>query len=164
MSHALLSSEEPAPSSSRAGEIGVLAPLLGFRMRRIHSHLTRAFSTRLGEHALRPGGFSALGLIAANPGLSQKMLSDELGQDKATVVALLDELERRGWAERCRDVADRRRHHLHVTAEGQAALDWMAAEAIENERDVVDALTPDEARLLLDMLDRVYRRAYPLDR
>ncbi len=141
----------------------MLAPLLGFRMRRIHSHLTRAFSTRLGERALKPGGFSALGLIAANPGLSQKMLSDELGQDKATVVALLDELERRGWAERRRDAVDRRRHHLHVTPQGQAALDWMAGQAIENERDVVDALSVEEATQLLDLLDRVYRRAFPLE-
>lgn len=163
MSHALLALEEPSRTSSRAGDIGVLAPLLGFRMRRIHSHLTRAFSARLGERALKPGGFSALGLIAANPGLSQKMLSDELGQDKATVVVLLDELERRGWAERRRDVADRRRHHLYVTPEGQVALDWMAAQAIENECDVVDALSADEVGLLLDMLDRVYRRAYPLE-
>lgn len=163
MSDAAVLAGDLASPSSRAGEIGVLAPLLGFRMRRIHNHLTRAFSSRLGERALKPGGFSALGLIAANPGLSQKMLADGLGQDKTTVVVLLDELERRGWAERRRDVADRRRHYLHVTAQGQAALDWMGAQAIENERDVVEVLTADEARLLLNMLDRIYRRAYPLE-
>lgn len=83
--------------------VGVLASLLGFRMRRIHAHLTRTFSARLGDRALKPGGFSALALIVANPGLSQQMLSAELGQDKATVVQILDELEAHGWAERRRE-------------------------------------------------------------
>lgn len=140
--------------------IGVLASLLGFRMRRIHSHLTRSFSARLGEEALKPGGFSALALIAANPGLSQQMLSAELGQDKATVVALLDELERRGWAERRRDGADRRRHHLHVTTAGRTILNRMAAEAAANERMVVAALTSEEAETLMRLLDKVYHGCF----
>lgn len=143
--------------------IGVLASLLGFRMRRIHSHLTRAFSARLGDEALKPGGFSALALISANPGLSQQMLSIELGQDKATVVALLDELERRGWAERRRAVSDRRRHHLHVTATGAATLARMAAEASANEREVVANLTPEEAETLMRLLDKVYHGCFSTD-
>lgn len=140
--------------------IGVLASLLGFRMRRIHAHLTRAFSARLGDNALKPGGFSALALISANPGLSQQMLSVELGQDKATVVALLDELETRGWAVRRREPADRRRHHLHVTPAGAEMLGRMAKEATANERLVVAALSPQEAETLMRLLDKVYHGCF----
>jgi len=140
--------------------LGVLAPLLGFRMRRIHTHLTRAFSARLGDRALKPGGFSALALISANPGLSQQMLSDRLGQDKATVVALLDEMERRGWAERRRAVTDRRRHHLYVTTEGARILAWMAGEADVNETRVASVLSPEEFQTLLGLLDRIYHGCF----
>ncbi len=140
--------------------MGVLASLLGFRMRRVHAHLTRSFSQRLGDMALRPGGFSALGLIAANPGLSQQALSVELGQDKATVVALLDELESRGWAERRRAVTDRRRHHLLVTETGAAALTTMAETASSNERNVVSALSPEEAETLMRLLDKLYHACF----
>lgn len=136
--------------------LGVLEPLLGFRMRRIHAHLTRNFSVRLGDEALKPGGFSALGLIASNPGLSQQMLSQALGQDKATVVALLDELEQCGWAERRRGVIDRRRHELHVTEAGQAALTRMASVAAMNERTVVSALSPEDFETLLRLLNTLY--------
>ncbi|CAN5280023.1 MarR family winged helix-turn-helix transcriptional regulator [soil metagenome] len=143
--------------------LGVLAPLLGFRMRRIHNHLTRSFSERLGDLALKPGGFSALGLMAANPGMSQKMLSAELGQDKATVVALLDEMEGRGWAERRRAVTDRRRHHLYITEAGEAALARMTREASSNESRVVAALTPDESATLLGLLDKIYHDCFPVE-
>ncbi|CAL1692159.1 hypothetical protein MMB232_02318 [Brevundimonas subvibrioides] len=162
MSDPMLAEMDHTPTPA-ARFLGILTPLLGFRMRRIHNHLTRSFSERLGDQALRPGGFSALGLMAANPGMSQKMLSDELGQDKATVVALLDELERRGWAERRRDVADRRRHHLFITPAGETALAWMAKEAVDNERGVVAALTDAEAHTLLTLLDKVYRGAFPTE-
>lgn len=140
--------------------MGVLASLLGFRMRRVHAHLTRSFTERLGDKALRPGGFSALALIAANPGLSQQALSVELGQDKATVVALLDELEKRGWAERRRAVSDRRRHRLLVTEAGSAALTEMAEAAASNERRVISALSPEEAATLMRLLDKLYHACF----
>jgi DNA-binding MarR family transcriptional regulator len=143
--------------------MGVLASLLGFRMRRVHAHLTRSFAERLADKALRPGGFSALALIAANPGLSQQALSLELGQDKATVVALLDELETRGWAERRRAVTDRRRHRLLVTEAGAVALAEMAATASSNERQVVAALSPEEAEVLMRLLDKLYHACFSPD-
>jgi DNA-binding MarR family transcriptional regulator len=157
LDHDTLAPTEDKPS------LGVLAPLLGFRMRRIHNHLTRSFSERLGEMALKPGGFSALGLMSANPGMSQKMLSAELGQDKATVVALLDEMEGRGWAERRRAVTDRRRHHLYITEAGAAALARMTSEASRNESRVMAALTPDELAMLLGLLDKVYHDCFPAE-
>lgn len=132
-------------------------------MRRIHGHLTRNFSASLGDDALKPGGFSALGLIAANPGLSQQMLSQALGQDKATVVALLDELEQRGWAERRRAVTDRRRHDLHVTEAGHIALNRMAAMAAVNEQSVVASLSAEDVETLLRLLNQLYHGCFQDD-
>jgi DNA-binding MarR family transcriptional regulator len=149
-----------APSAAAPHNMGVLEPLIGFRMRRIHAHLTRNFSASLGEAALKPGGFSALGLIASNPGLSQQMLSQALGQDKATVVALLDELEQRGWAVRRRGVKDRRRHDLHVTEAGEAALAHMAEAAALNERAIVSVLSSEDFDTLLRLLDELYHGCF----
>lgn len=149
-----------APSAAAPHNMGVLEPLIGFRMRRIHAHLTRNFSASLGEAALKPGGFSALGLIASNPGLSQQMLSQALGQDKATVVALIDELEQRGWAVRRRAVKDRRRHDLHVTEAGEAALAHLAEAAALNERGVVSVLSSEDFDTLLRLLDALYHGCF----
>lgn len=151
--------DTPAQFRTEA-DLGALGPLIGFRMRRIHTHMTRHFTARLGDQALKPGGFSALALIAANPGLSQQMLSEALGQDKATVVALLDELETRGWAERRRGVTDRRRHDLHVTGDGEVALKRMVAEATTNEQAVVSALPPEDFDTFLRLLDELYHGCF----
>jgi DNA-binding MarR family transcriptional regulator len=152
----------PARGATTAS-MGALASLLGFRMRRVHAHLTRSFTEQLGAKALRPGGFSALALISANPGLSQQALSNELGQDKATVVALLDELESRGWAERRRAVSDRRRHHLLVTEAGAEVLAEMVKIASTNERSVVQCLDAAEVETLMRLLDKVYHDCFSPD-
>lgn len=147
---------DPEPGSVSLGAMG---GLLGFRMRRVHFHMTRSFTEQLGDMAMRPGGFSALALIAANPGLSQRALATELGQDKATVVALLDELETRGWAERRRAPSDRRRHQLMITEVGETALAKMVKIASANERKVID-LDAEEAKTLMQLLDKVYHACF----
>ncbi len=155
----------PSGQSSRlrgtsAVQLGVLDHLLGFRIRRIQNHLSRGFVDQMGPDGMRPGAFSALALIAANPGISQIALSVEVGFDKATVVAILDELGSRGLARRERDTEDRRRHNLFVTDFGKTTLERMAQEARTNELAVHAALTDDESRELSRLLDKVYDHAF----
>ena len=54
----------------------------------------------IGENKIRPGLFSLLCLVRANPGICQIELGTHLGVDKASIVALLDRLERAGLIER----------------------------------------------------------------
>ena len=51
----------------------MLNDVIGFRIRRIQNHISRAFSERIADKEVRPGVFSALALISANPGLSQSL-------------------------------------------------------------------------------------------
>jgi DNA-binding MarR family transcriptional regulator len=117
------------------GEIslGILENLIGFRIRRIQNHLSRSFNALLNRDEIRPGVFSALALISANPGMSQKTLAREVGFDKATIVAILDNMERLDWTMRQRSKTDRRRHLLFVTPVGEKALNEMTALARDNE-------------------------------
>lgn len=139
-----------------AVDLGVLNEVIGFRIRRIQNHLSRAFGARVGRKEVKPGLFSALALIAANPGLSQTALSREIGFDKATVVALLDALERQGWGERRRAGGDRRRHSLFITTAGETALAHLRAAALENEAPIHDVLTDKEQAQLFALLDKIY--------
>lgn len=145
-----------APEPDAEVDLGVLKDVIGFRIRRIQNHLSRAFADRINRKDVRPGVFSALALIAANPGLSQTTLAREIGFDKATVVALLDSLERLGWAERRRSPDDRRRHSLYVTSVGVKALAGLREIAVANEARIDEALTPDERSTLFGLLDKLY--------
>lgn len=150
-------SESPTPEDDVADvDLGVLNDVIGFRLRRIQNHLSRGFSDRIARKEIKPGAFSALALISANPGLSQTTLSRQIGFDKATVVAILDSLEELGWAERKRSIADRRRHALYITKSGQKALQRMLDEAHENEKAVHAALSAKEQEQLFALLDKIY--------
>jgi DNA-binding MarR family transcriptional regulator len=137
-------------------DLGVLEGVFGFRLRRIQNHLTRGFTDRLAGRELRPGVFTALALIDANPGLSQTALASEIGFDKATVVAIVDSLEALGWAERRQAKTDRRRRALEATAEGRSALTELQEVCLANEARARAALTATEQRSLFDLLDRIY--------
>lgn len=145
--------------------LGVLGEAIGFRLRRIQNHLSRAFSDRLAHKYIRPGLFSALALISANSGMSQRTLGREIGLDKATVVAILDTLEKLGWAERKRVPDDRRRHALHVTPEGAKELTQLHEVALAVEAPVRAVLSDEEQRQLFALLDKVYAACFaePLD-
>ena len=136
-------------------DLGVLKEVIGFRIRRLQNHLTRGFSERVARKEVRSGLFGALGLISANPGISQTTLSREIGFDKATVVALLDTLESLGWAERQRSMVDRRRHSLVATAAGQRALDELLQATLANEANIYQALSGKERADLFTLLDKL---------
>jgi DNA-binding MarR family transcriptional regulator len=137
-------------------ELGRLGNFIGFRLRRIQNQLSGAFSTQSVEIGLRPGEFSALAIISANPGLSQAKLSREVGLDKSAAVAVVDDLERLGMAERRRSPDDRRRHALYTTDIGEAALVKLFDRLADVEQDVLNVLGPHDLQVLSGLLDRVY--------
>lgn len=141
-------------------DLGRLGDFIGFRLRRIQNHLSRNFSTRNAAWNLRSGLFSSLAIIAANPGISQNVLSREVGLDKSATVQIVDDLEARGWAERRRSTNDRRYYELVVTGAGQEALAQLFANLEETERDVMAHLSDAERTLLLGLLDRVYQSCF----
>lgn len=141
-------------------DLGRLGDFIGFRLRRIQNHLSRNFSARNAAWNLRSGLFSSLAIIAANPGISQNLLSREVGLDKSATVQIVDDLEARNWAERRRSTNDRRYYELVVTSTGQEALDQLFANLEETERDVMVHLSDAERVLLLGLLDQVYQRCF----
>ena len=137
-------------------DLGRLGAFVGFRMRRIQNQLSRDFTIKTKHYGLRPGEFSALALISANPGLSQAMLAREIGLDKSLAVALIDDLERLELAERRRSTTDRRRHALHTTEKGEATLKALFTRLTTVERETLNALGPEDLVTLNSLLDRIY--------
>ena len=132
-----------APPHAR--RVAFLLTQLGTRM---HDRLAE----RLRPLGLHPRHYGMLGHLAAAEGSSQQALADALGVHRSAMVALVDDLEQRGLAERRRDPADRRAYTLHLTAEGRTRLAELHAIA-EDEEDVLLApLGPDERRELIAQL------------
>ena len=135
---------------------GLTESFLGPRVRVLWNRLSARMLAALEPFGLKTGAFSTLALIAANPGCSQTELARTLGMDKSAVVPIIDELEAKGLAQRVRSPEDRRRHALAVTEAAQAVIEEMNAAVTFVGRPIREAMTPEEYRTLLDLLERAY--------
>lgn len=103
------------------------------------------------------GYYSALIVIGANPGVSQRKLADELYLDAGALGDIVDLLEKNGLVERRRDPADRRRFNLLLTAAGKDMFENQREQSVALDRVVAACLSPQEIDQLLDMLKRLRR-------
>jgi DNA-binding MarR family transcriptional regulator len=92
---------------------------------------------------------------------SQRELSSRLGIDPSDMVKLLDELGTRGWVERTRDVADRRRIQVTITEQGRSALADLNREAEAVQHEVLTPLDEQERAQLHGLLLRVFSQLSP---
>ena len=93
--------------------------------------------------------------LAASEGQSQQALSIALGIHRSAVVALVDDLEQRGLAERRRDPVDRRAYTLYPTPAGRDLLADLERIADERDVELLSALDASERSQLISLLQRV---------
>jgi len=96
----------------------------------------------------------SLSYLADHDDAPQQELADALCMDAKNVVLLLNELEDRGLIIRRRDSEDRRRHRVHITAEGSQALLTAGRAMEEVENQVLQALNAEERATLWALLAR----------
>jgi DNA-binding MarR family transcriptional regulator len=93
--------------------------------------------------------------LAAAEGQSQQALSVALGIHRSAAVALVDDLEHRGLAERRRDPDDRRAYTLFLTPAGRELLAELRRAADEEDAELLAALDTSERSQLISLLQRV---------
>ena len=137
-------------------DLGPLPKLLGYNIRRASQVSWRTYVGTIGESKLRPGLFSLLCLVRANPGIAQIELGTHLGVDKASIVALLDRLERATLIERRRSTRDRRRQGIWLTEAGYGELETLMTKVRKIERHLTSRFNKAELEQFLGFLQRVY--------
>jgi DNA-binding MarR family transcriptional regulator len=136
---------------------GLMGDRLSFRVRGVMGLLGARVTEAFAPFGLRPGSFTSMALIAANPGSSQIELSRLGGLDKSSIVLIIDDLVRRGYAVRAKSTEDRRRSSLFLTRAGEAVMMEMYTAAMKTEASIREGLTPAEMAQLFSLLDRVYQ-------
>jgi DNA-binding MarR family transcriptional regulator len=107
-----------------------------------------AVAVAAGNDALQPLGltgraFATLALAVEQDGVTQRGISDFLRLDPSRVVAIVDDLERRGFVSRLVGRGDRRMKAVVATPAGRALFRRAAAASREAERGVLEGLTPE---------------------
>ena len=114
----------------------------------------RAAESFLEPSGLRPRHLVVLTLLSDHGPAGQHGLAEALSLDPSNVVGLLNELEERGLITRRRDPADRRRHIVELSTDGQEQLCAVQHRLARVEAEVLRALSPDERATLHGLLVR----------
>ena len=131
---------------------GVLAGLLGYRLRVAQQAVFRDFAREIPEAS--PGRVGILLLVEANPGVTQSRLAQTVGIDRSTLVGVLHALEARDLVERRRG-DDRRTNGLWLTRPGRTLVASLKQRIRVHERRVASALTSAERAQLLHLLQKL---------
>ncbi|GAA4330137.1 DNA-binding MarR family transcriptional regulator [Actinomadura luteofluorescens] len=128
---------------------------VAFLLAQLGAHGAGRFAERIAELDLTPPQAGLLRMLAAAPGRSQRELADQLGMPPSRFVPFADELEQRGLIERRRNPEDRRLYALYLTDQGFVLLARLAEASAAHEREMCQALSPDERREMKALLERV---------
>ena len=126
-----------------------------FLLAQVGAHAASKFAERMGALGLTPPDAGILRLLRLTAGLSQQELAAKLGIHPSRLVALLDELERKGLVERKSNPDDRRQYSLHLTEKGTKTLEEIGHVAQQHQEALCAALTLEERDKLAELLRKI---------
>jgi len=132
-----------------------LASAPGFLLSWNGQRSAHTFAQALAPLGLRPPHFGVLTLVDFEPGSTQQELVDRSMIDASSMVAILDELEELGFAERRPHPGDRRKHAIHLTPEGAKLLKRARSAAMKTGREILAPLEPGEIETLRGLLRKL---------
>ena len=132
-----------------------LASAPGFLLSWTGRRTAAMFAKALDGLGLRPPHFGAMRMIATDPGLTQQELAERSLIDPSSMVAVVDELEELGYAERRPHPGDRRKHAIHLTADGERMLARAQAVAMETAKEMLGPLDAGEVKELTRLLRKL---------
>jgi DNA-binding MarR family transcriptional regulator len=133
----------------------VLARRPGFLIRRLHQIHLALFAEECRDFGVTPVQYSILSVAAAEPGLDQAALANEVGVDRATMADVLARLERRRLVRRSRAEHDARLKLVHVTVAGRRLLARMDGHAQRAHERTIAALSSTERPAFIEALGRL---------
>lgn len=110
----------------------------------------------LRAHGLKNNNHAHVLMVLADQGATgQQALIQILGVDPSVLVAMLNDIEDAGLAERRRDPADRRRHIVEISPRGKRLVTDVYASIASVEAELFAALDANEIDVLHKMLMRI---------
>jgi DNA-binding MarR family transcriptional regulator len=143
--------ESPAPGIAKQWPT-----LLMIKLGRITMH---RFSEALEPFGIRPRHVAALIELRDRGELTQQSLCGQLHLDPTNLVAILNELEQRGYATRRRDPEDRRRHLVEVSQKGLAVIEKVSEVMDGVEADLLEGFEPADREQFENLLTSIWERS-----
>jgi DNA-binding MarR family transcriptional regulator len=134
---------------------GILPNQIGFNLRLAYFNVTQVFAGIFTTKNITPIQFAILETVATTQTISQKEIASLVGTAPSVVVTPIRKLEERGLLTRTRLAADRRQHHLQLTAAGHLFQEEARALIGQVEAELTANLEDDERATLLHLLQKI---------
>jgi DNA-binding MarR family transcriptional regulator len=128
---------------------------LAFLLSQVGIHASKRFAERIAAAGLNPPLFRVLNLVDAAEGQSQQAIGAAIEVPPSRMVALVDELEQRGFVERRPDPADRRVRALFLTAKGRRCLTKGREIAKDHEDELTRGMAAADRERLIALLQQI---------
>jgi DNA-binding MarR family transcriptional regulator len=148
-----MTADPPRRATDRPGDGSPFA--LGLLLRRAHWHAAAVMTEALRPLGIELRHFAVLIVLADRGPTLQRDLGPATGSDKAGIMRVVDDLERKGLAVRKAVPGDRRARAVEITPAGLELFDaaHVAAEPLAER--LVAELEPGEPERLADLLTRL---------
>ncbi len=138
----------------RAVDYGVLRDTLGYQLRLADVATMQTFAAAFAGTGVSPARFTAMELIARNPGIRPATLGRAMAVRSSNLSVLLRELEADGWLA-SRPDADRRGKRLALSPAGREAVVALRGRLKQQVAMLGAALTSQERRQLSALLGKL---------
>ena len=139
----------------RAAQRPALEALIGYNLKRAYVLVNKDFREALGEGGLSSRVFAALSLTVSYPNITQSELARMIGIERSGLVAMVDELEAKGYLRRAPVPGDRRVQALVPTDAGRDAYAQTLALVQAHEDSLFADMTAAEKDTLLGLLRKI---------
>jgi MarR family transcriptional regulator, lower aerobic nicotinate degradation pathway regulator len=129
-----------------------LAVYPGYLMARLGQASAARFHAALAPENIHPRLFGVMNILAAHPGITQQRLAESTAIDTSSMVAVIDELEAKGFAERRPHPSDRRARAVYLTPQATATLERLRERAGELQSELFGVLSERERETLHKLL------------
>ncbi|MEV0384721.1 MarR family winged helix-turn-helix transcriptional regulator [Nonomuraea sp. NPDC050643] len=144
-----------APAPRATGRPGDASPFaLGLLLRRAHWHAATVMAEALRPLGIELRHFAVLIVLVDRGPTVQRDLAAATGSDKAGIMRVVDDLERRGLAVRKTVPGDRRVRAVEITPQGVELFDAAHVAAAPLAERLVADLEPGEPERLMELLTR----------
>lgn len=132
-----------------------LEALVGYNLKRAYILFQTDLRHVLEADALSIRSFAALSLVVETPHITQSTLARRMGIERSGLVAVVDDLEARGFLWRTEVPGDRRVQALVPQPAGVKAYQTALARVEEHENRLLSGLSPKEQTDLIALLQKL---------
>jgi len=133
----------------------------GYVMQFVFDSWFASYEQEIAQVGLSVSGFLVLVVLDDEGPDTQTRLAERLSIDRSAMVAVVDELEEKGYVERRRSKGDRRTVPIHVTQLGSKAAARARAVTDASNHRIFAGFSPKDEEVFYDLLVRMADSAAP---